>query len=263
MAAEEIDTVHRMSDTANMSCAQGIQLGDGNTQNNFFRGAGPVDPEVLLRHVRELAPGHLEGRDAELAELTAFCRSDEPYVRWEAEPWAGKTALLATLVVRPPDGVDVLHFFVRAGESDWNDSRALAASLHAQLVAYLGARMSGTDDPGLFQSEIMLDRAAEQADAAGRRLVLIVDGIDEDQIRNRTPVLPSIVSLLPAVPHRALGCHPGRPYAARPGHGPDRRGPSRADWPGAEARRVGPRRLDQTDGPARIRRHDAQRGAGR
>ncbi|WP_426513697.1 hypothetical protein ACPPVO_25665 [Dactylosporangium sp. McL0621] len=195
-----------MADTVHMSNVRGVLVGDDNVQNNHFGGAGPVDPEVLLRHVRELAPAHLEGRDAELAELAAFCRGAEACARWEAEPWAGKTALLATFVLHPPQDVDVLHFFVRAGESAWNDSRAFAASLHAQLVTHLGAQMSGTDDPGLFQSEVavMLDRAAERADAAGRRLVLVVDGIDEDQSRNRTPVLPSIVTLLPAVPHPAL-----------------------------------------------------------
>ena len=44
------------------------------------------------------------GRDAELAELARFCLAPDgcPYAWWRAGPWAGKSALLSTFVLRPP-----------------------------------------------------------------------------------------------------------------------------------------------------------------
>ncbi|MEU1036296.1 hypothetical protein ABZ402_48270 [Streptomyces mirabilis] len=159
-------------------------------------------PEVILGHIRELAPEQLDAREAELAELAAFCFGNEPYVWWVAEAWSGKTALLAWFVLHPPDGVDVLHFFVRGGESYWSDSTAFNTWLHAQLTTYLGAVPSDTSDPRQVHAEWrdLLRQALDRAEAAGRRLLLVVDGIDEDQSRNRAKPLPSILSLLPREP---------------------------------------------------------------
>ncbi|XVV08665.1 hypothetical protein ACQP2X_27880 [Actinoplanes sp. CA-131856] len=190
-----------------ISDSRGVQVGTGNHQTNFFGAEGvAVRPEALLEHARELAPEVLEGRDAELAELRDFCFGDEPYVWWEGEPWSGKTALLATFVLNPPDGVDVLHFFIRAGQSYWNDSTAFETILRAQLITHLSATASGVSEPALLHLEraALLTEALDRAQAAGRRLVLVVDGIDEDQSRSRATQLPSIVRLLPAISHPAL-----------------------------------------------------------
>ncbi|MFC7535239.1 hypothetical protein [Actinoplanes sp. GCM10030250] len=187
--------------------SRGVQLGDHNVQiNNFGAGGVVLPPEALLEHVRELAPATLEDRAAELAELHAFCFGDESYVWWQGEPWSGKTALLATFVLEPPAGVDMLHFFVRAGQSYWNDSAAFELTLHAQLTTHLESTASGVRDPALLHLERaeLLRRALDQAHAKGRRMVLVVDGIDEDQSRNRATLLPSILTLLPAEPHPAL-----------------------------------------------------------
>ncbi|MEU4237493.1 hypothetical protein [Actinoplanes sp. NPDC026619] len=187
--------------------SHGFQQGDNNVQINYFGAGGVVlRPEALLEHVRELAPATLEDRDAELAELRAFCFGAEPYVWWQGEPWSGKTALLATFVLEPPDGVDTLHFFVRAGQSYWNDSTAFELTLHSQLTTYLETTASGVRDPALLHLERaeLLGRALDLAQANGRRMVLVVDGIDEDQSRNRATLLPSILTLLPAEPHPAL-----------------------------------------------------------
>ncbi|WP_433292636.1 hypothetical protein ACQP2F_28525 [Actinoplanes sp. CA-030573] len=187
--------------------SHGFQTGDNNVQINYFGAGGVVlRPEALLEHVRELAPATLEDRDAELAELRAFCFGAEPYVWWQGEPWSGKTALLATFVLKPPAGVDMLHFFIRAGQSYWNDSTAFELTLHSQLTTYLETTASGVRDPSLLHLERaeLLRRALDQAQANGRRMVLVVDGIDEDQSRNRASLLPSILTLLPAEPHPAL-----------------------------------------------------------
>ena len=191
----------------NIHDSRGVQHGDHNIQVNHFGAGGVVlRPEALLEHVRELAPATLEDRDAELAELNAFCFGAEPYVWWQGEPWSGKTALLAKFVLEPPDGVDMLHFFVRAGQSYWNDSTSFELTLHSQLTTYLEATASGVRDPALLHLERaeLMRRALDQALANGRRMVLVVDGIDEDQSRNRATLLPSILTLLPAEPHPAL-----------------------------------------------------------
>lgn len=68
-----------------------------------------------------MAPPNLRGRDANLAELARFCLDDDqgPYTWWQAEPWAGKTALLATFVHTPPAEITgrvwLVSFFVTAG----------------------------------------------------------------------------------------------------------------------------------------------------
>jgi hypothetical protein len=56
-----------------------------------------------LDRVRDLVPaGGLRKREEELSELAAFCRGNDGYVWWQAGPWAGKSALMATFVLDPP-----------------------------------------------------------------------------------------------------------------------------------------------------------------
>jgi hypothetical protein len=185
---------------------QGLQWGDHNHQHNHFYGHRTPSRDTLLGRARELAPDPLIGRDAELAELAAFCRGAEPYGWWQADPWAGKTALLATFVVGPPTGVDVLSFFVRAAEAYWSDSDGFESWMNLQLAAYLETTVSGVDDPRARQAEwrANLGRAADRAAERGRVLTLVIDGVDEDQSRQHAVALPSILSLLPTEPHPTL-----------------------------------------------------------
>jgi hypothetical protein len=47
------------------------------------------------RFVRRIAPGTgLLHRADDLAAMREFCISDEPYLWWQAGPWAGKSALM-------------------------------------------------------------------------------------------------------------------------------------------------------------------------
>ena len=76
------------------------------------RWPGYVEP------VRDIAPRQLLDREAELAELADWCVSgDEAYVRWQAGPGAGKSALMSWLVLHPPPGTWVISFFVTASRS--------------------------------------------------------------------------------------------------------------------------------------------------
>ena len=78
---------------------------------------------AYLAQVRRIAPPDppgLIGRETELAELSAFCLEPDrgPYAWWQAGPWAGKSALLSTFVLRPPPDLNgrvrLVSFFITA-----------------------------------------------------------------------------------------------------------------------------------------------------
>lgn len=62
---------------------------------------------AYLAQVRQIAPPQLLDREAELDELARFCVEEQrgAYTWWRAGPWAGKSALLSTFVVHPPEWV--------------------------------------------------------------------------------------------------------------------------------------------------------------
>ncbi|MFG3013117.1 caspase family protein [Streptomyces cinerochromogenes] len=173
-------------------------------------GLGPSDklPEIpspepervapYTDHIRALAPAVLHDRETELAELAAFCQGDEPYALWQGAPWSGKTALFAAFALRPPSGVDVVAFFATHRLAGHADSMAFTDSLIEQLAWLLdepvpaATMYSGARDQ--LRSRL-LGRASARARAEGRRLLLLVDGLDED--RGPQTGLPSIASLLP------------------------------------------------------------------
>jgi len=77
----------------------------------------------MAHQVRRIAPPDPPGlldRDDELAELARFCLDPGggPYAWWRAGPWAGKSALLSTFVLRPPgevrERVRFVSFFITA-----------------------------------------------------------------------------------------------------------------------------------------------------
>src|SRR5258708_5808257 len=103
--------------------------GDGSIVNTgILIGSLPavrLAQSVYLHQVQQIFPGQLVGRDAELAELAAFCTKPDagPYVWWQGPAWAGKSALMAWFVLHPPPGVRVVSFFITsryAGQSDRN-----------------------------------------------------------------------------------------------------------------------------------------------
>ncbi|MFE3547388.1 hypothetical protein ACFXN2_01815 [Streptomyces kronopolitis] len=144
----------------------------------------------------------LVDREAELQELAEFCSGpDRPggsaYRWWQAPPWAGKSALVADFALRHrPDSVEVVSCFItdRLGR---NDQSVFLETVMRQLALIaqreVGAAGSRPEDlPGLCRA------AAEACQDRGRRLVLIVDGLDEDQ--GAASGGPSIAALLPRVP---------------------------------------------------------------
>ncbi|MFI0501460.1 hypothetical protein ACH3WN_01115 [Streptomyces albogriseolus] len=138
--------------------------------------------------VRSMAPaGGLRDRDRELAELRAFCESDEPYLLWRGDPWSGKTALMSAFVLDPPPGVRVAAYFAahHLGRQDPFD----------QVVGeQLAAIADELCTPGGLYTH--LEHAAERCRNDGERLVLVVDGLDED---------PGVARSLPLNPPANVG----------------------------------------------------------
>ncbi|GAB2530884.1 caspase, EACC1-associated type [Nocardia heshunensis] len=152
--------------------------------------------------IRDLAPEHgLIDRAAELVELAEFCVGDEPYVWWQAGPWAGKTALMSWFALHPPPGVRLVSFFITSRLAAQDDHHAFTDAVLEQLSALLpdqaaaAAHATGNRDSVRMH---LLELAAQRAAESGGRIVLLVDGLDEDRGR------PSIASLLPKRPGPGL-----------------------------------------------------------
>ncbi len=170
----------------------------------------PPSPAALLgadyrAQVEDLAPPMLLGRNDELAELSAFCAGAEAYQWWRGPAWTGKSALAAWLALHPPAGATAVSFFITGRLAGQADSTAFTEALIQQLALIIGepAAPAATAMARDGQRRRLLKRATEQVREAGGRLLLIVDGLDED--RGIPPAGPSsIASLLPAQPPEGL-----------------------------------------------------------
>ncbi|MFG2232285.1 hypothetical protein ACGFNX_20110 [Streptomyces sp. NPDC048723] len=153
-----------------------------------------------------ILPARLLDRGGELRELEAFCTADDiegesGYAWWQAEPWAGKSALISEFVTRHrPADVDVVSYFI-ADRLDNNDRDLFLEGVTRQLAAVAGR---DSVPPGSRAEAFpgLCEAAAEACRARGRRLVLMVDGLDED--RGAGPGGFSIAALLPKNPLRGM-----------------------------------------------------------
>jgi hypothetical protein len=103
----------------------------------------PVARSVYLWQVQQIFPFRLVGRDAELAELAAFCTGSDsdPYMWWQGPAWAGKSALMAWFVLHPPAGVRVVSFFITARFASQSDHKAFLEIVLEQLAEIAGQAM--------------------------------------------------------------------------------------------------------------------------
>ena len=155
--------------------------------------------------VRDLAPDPLEGREREIAELTAFVHgAPDTWYAMEAGMISGKTALMSSFALNPPDGVHIVSFFTRRIGGDGNDWRSFSFVAGAQLAEILGDEYTErASDPASQDTEFrqLLRRASTacRSDENPRPLVLLIDGVDEDSYYERpdTAAAKSILSLLP------------------------------------------------------------------
>jgi trypsin-like peptidase len=152
--------------------------------------------------VRDIAPEFLFDREHELDALVQFCAAGAPYCWWQAGPWAGKSALMAWFASHPPAGVDVVSFFVTARLAGQSDSDAYTNAMIEQLAALAGESPSQLMTLTARHGHLLrlLKSAAAQAREAGRRILIVIDGLDEDMTANTTTGRSSIAALLPRRP---------------------------------------------------------------
>ncbi|MFY4720967.1 hypothetical protein [Streptomyces sp. LaBMicrA B280] len=179
----------------------------------------------LLKVEQDLVAADFQGRESELVQMAAFCTQEVPadrpgtsYWRWVAPAWAGKSALLAHFVLHPPPGVDVVSFFVTSRMAAQNDAAVFCEVIQRQVYALLG-EVDPLSTPATRDEQMLLalDRAAQWCEARGRRLVLVVDGLDEDRGVIAGPDGHSIAALLPRVPSHGMRIVvAGRPHPPVP-----------------------------------------------
>src|ERR1700722_1275406 len=159
------------------------------TVSNVLQDAPRVARSAYLEQVRRIAPPVLLGRDSELTELAQFCLAPEgpSYAWWQAGPWAGKSALLSTFVLLPPPEVArqarIVSFFITARLAAQDTREAFTQVVLEQLAELLGQSLP-TTLPEATRDAYLLDllsQAARECQDAGRRLLLVVDGLDEDR----------------------------------------------------------------------------------
>ncbi len=194
--------------------AQQQSVGIGTARNVYFYGAGwsesgPVSRSgsiQYLEQVRDIAPvGGLVGRERELADMDAFCRGPGSYWCWRAEPWAGKSALMSWFVLHPPPGIAIVSFFVTSRYAAQDDSTAFTLALSQQLEQLLGhdfADHQALAGDGHLFCQVLLRDTARRYHEQGMRLVLVVDGLDED--RGPDAGRQSVASMLPKDPASGL-----------------------------------------------------------
>ena len=155
------------------------------------------------QQVQRIAPTELLGRQAELGELAGFCTEPArgPYVWWRAPAWAGKSALMSTFVLHPPPGVVVISFFITARLAAQDTREAFTQVVLEQAAALLGQDLPPSS-PATVEAHLLalLEETAAACAQAGQRLILVVDGLDEDRGVTAGPDAHSIAAFLPARP---------------------------------------------------------------
>jgi hypothetical protein len=139
----------------------------------------------------------LRGRELELARLRAWLRSAAPYAVWSGIAWSGKTALAARLAADPPPDTDVASFFVSSARGA--QAERLWQVVTDQLAAMLHEPAPADGDREFDQ---LWRRASQASHDAHRKLLLLIDGIDDLEER------PAVRRLLERLPYRPLpGTH--------------------------------------------------------
>jgi Trypsin-like peptidase domain len=142
-----------------------------------------------LREIKRRASKELLGRRAELAALADFARPGSPrppYAIWTGIPGSGKSLLAAHFALHPPPGVDVVAFFVSRIPPEQGQSFLKAAC--DQLAALLDTVTPSA--PDLKGLTTLWEDAGAAAARQGRTLLLLVDGLDEDDPPWIDPGLP-------------------------------------------------------------------------
>lgn len=166
----------------------------------------PVRSRYQEQTVTRIAPPEgLQDRDDELALLAQFCTEPDPhdaFVWWRAPAWAGKSALMAWFVLHPPPGIKLVSFFITARLGDYDRRTAFVDVVMEQLLDMLDEPIPPFLTDATRESHLLalFARAARRCEDDGERLILVIDGLDEDRGVVAGPDARSIAGLLPDKP---------------------------------------------------------------
>ena len=190
---------------------------EAEVRGNGLGGVSVADrvAEYTTRVILPLTRVAFEGREAELSEMAAFASRDGSgqWWWWRAEPLAGKTTLMAWLATHPPQGVRVASVFVIGRQAADADSDAFYAYLLPQLALMAG--LTQCELPHDLQGrraqfDRLLRLAAGKATFDDEHILILVDGLDEDQgstvsgLRGKQSVAASLPAILPPNVHVAI-----------------------------------------------------------
>ena len=163
-----------------------------------------------------LAPAVLKDRQSELDDLKQFCRSNHQFAWFQAPPWAGKTALLASFFLNPPAGVIPVAFFTSRRMVGQSTSEDFLSAMVDQLACISGQPSNRAYRSSLEGEYQRLLRIVPEILSHNRlKLLMVVDGLDEDT--GPSVGQPSIASRIPKKPAANLcvvatsRTHPGIP----------------------------------------------------
>jgi hypothetical protein len=200
------DQMHRYGlTTTDVTRAPALAAALRVTENSPLIRSALIEDE--LAKARQIAPPEgLQGREDEVDALARFSGDGGPCLWLAGEPWAGKTALLATFILEPPEEIDIISFFINSRTATDADSSDFTDALLIQLTELLGESSALPSEPrerDAYRRQL-LSQAANRVREAGRGLLLVVDGLDEDLSQDSGRRQPSIASLLPADPQPGL-----------------------------------------------------------
>ncbi|SFT13134.1 hypothetical protein SAMN05444716_10895 [Streptomyces harbinensis] len=153
----------------------------------------------------------LRDRKSELMVTLEFIAAEpdgsSPYLWWQGSRGVGKSALLAGVARRAlaMENTDVVAYFCTTTEGRGSADHFFAdlARQLTKLAGPTGHVMQGPPSPA--QLRRLVRAAAARSASAKRRLLIVVDGLDEDAAWWSAPGPASIAALLPHVPESRPG----------------------------------------------------------
>ncbi|HQA96801.1 MAG TPA: hypothetical protein PLF62_02415, partial [Clostridia bacterium] len=139
------------------------------------------------KKIDELAIDVSVERKDEITQINNFIlKEGNQWWWWQAEAWAGKTTLMAHLAKNPPPGVGVASVFIIGRQHAYSDSVAFYAYLIPQLAEIAGLSRVELPSPADIQGRVsqlnrLIKLAAVEMKLRKGKLVILVDGLDEDQ----------------------------------------------------------------------------------
>ena len=178
----------------------------------------PSNEIIDFRQERERHE-HWFGREDLLEELDRLLPRQSAARGWvliKGGPGMGKSALLSRYLQRLEDsGEQAPHHFLRHGVGDWDQPWKVVANLAARVAELFALELRRDIPPEERLREVLQRVSDERLKPEGRRLLLVVDGLDEAHLdaRRDNPlprmlphVLPRGVQVLCASRHSACGC---------------------------------------------------------